>query len=42
MEIKTERLVLRSVDMSHVESTFAYAGDIENTKFMMYLPYDSV
>ena len=42
MEIRTERLVLQSVNMSHVESMFAYAGDIENTRFMMYLPYESV
>ena len=42
MEIRTERLVLRPVDMSFAESMFAYAGDRENTKFMMYLPYDSI
>lgn len=42
MIIQTQRLTLRPVDMSHVESTFAYAGDIENTKYMMYLPFDSL
>lgn len=41
MEIRTERLVLRPVTMGDVDSTHAYASDLENTKFMMFLPYES-
>ena len=41
MEIRTERLVLRPVTMDDVDTTHAYASDLENTKFMMFLPYES-
>jgi len=39
MIIKTSRLILRPADISYLNSTHAYAGDPENTKFMMFLPY---
>lgn len=39
MTIKTERLILCPADTSYLHSTHAYAGDAENTKFMMFLPY---
>lgn len=42
MEIKTERLLLRPVEMADLEATYAYASDIENTRYMMYLPYESM
>ena len=42
MEIMTQRLRLVPVSLEHVESTFEYASDIENTKYMMYLPFGSL
>ena len=39
MHITTPRLTLRPADASLAESTHAYAGDLENTRFMMFLPY---
>lgn len=42
MEIHTPRLTLRPADISMLESTHAYAGDLENTRYMMYLPYASL
>ena len=38
MEIRTARLLLRPVTMSDLETTYAYAGDLENTRYMMFLP----
>ena len=40
--IYSDRLVLKPVDVSMVESTFSYAGDIENVRYMMYLPFASL
>ncbi|MBQ8618693.1 MAG: GNAT family N-acetyltransferase [Clostridia bacterium] len=42
MEITTPRLTLRPVRMSDLHTTHAYAGHLENTRFMMYLPYASI
>lgn len=42
MEILTERLTLKPMNMTYLHSTFEYAGCLENTKFMMFLPYDSI
>ena len=42
MQIKTKRLLLRPVEISDLEATHAYASDIENTQFMMHLPYASI
>ncbi len=37
--LHTPRLMLRPADRSLLSSTHAYAGDLENTRFMMFLPY---
>lgn len=42
MLIETERLTLRPAAITDLESTHAYAGDLENTRFMMFLPYATV
>lgn len=42
MEIRTERLVLRPITMDYLRSTHAYASDLENTRLMMFLPYESL
>lgn len=42
MHITTARLTLRPADMTMLESTHAYAGDLENTCLMMFLPYASL
>lgn len=39
MILSTPRLTLRPADSSLLESTHAYAGHTENTRFMMFLPY---
>ena len=38
MILSTPRLTLRPADASLAASTYAYAGDLENTRFMMFLP----
>lgn len=40
--IYSDRLMLRPVELSDVESTFAYAGDAESVGLMMFLPYESM
>ena len=42
MHLTTSRLTLRPADMTQLDSTHAYAGDVENTRFMMFLPYATV
>lgn len=42
MILSTPRLTLRPADLSMLASTHAYAGDLENTRFMMFLPYATV
>jgi len=42
MEIKTERLIIRPMRMEYLESTHKYASDINNTKFMLSLPSDTI
>ena len=42
MKIDTERLVLVPLGPEHLESTHAYAADPETTKYMMFLPVDSL
>ena len=39
MLLHTPRLTLRPVTMADLASTHAYAGDLENTRYMMFLPY---
>ena len=40
--IKTDRLVLKPNCTDYLESTHEYASDLENTKYMVFLPKDSV
>ena len=40
--IITERLVLKPMCMEYLYSTHEYASDAGNSKFMVYLPYDSI
>jgi len=37
--LQTDRLLLRPVTLADLTTTHAYAGDLENTRFMMFLPY---
>lgn len=41
-ELKTDRLTLVPMELKYLESTHSYAGNTENTKFMMFLPNDSL
>ena len=36
--LKTERLILRPLALTDLDTAHAYAGDVENTKYMIYLP----
>ena len=40
--IKTQRLTLRPSTPDDLESTHEYASDIENTKYMIYLPNETI
>jgi len=42
MRLTTERLALEPISLDHLESTYAYASDPENTRLMMFLPYESI
>ncbi len=42
MEIRTERLLLRPVCADDAGAIYAYAGDPENTRYMVFLPYASL
>ena len=42
MKIKTERLLLCPLGTEHLESTHEYASDIENTKYMLFLPNETI
>lgn len=41
-ELKTERLLLRPVSAADAESTFAYSGDAELTRYMIFFPKESI
>ena len=41
-EIKTERLILKPIGIKYLETVNEYATDPENTKYMMFLPNDSI
>lgn len=41
IEIKTDRLLLRPLDIKDLNSVHEYASDIENTKYMIYLPNET-
>lgn len=38
-EIKTERLLLRPLDIADLKTAHEYSSDVENTKYMMWLPH---
>lgn len=42
MEIKTNRLVLCPLGIKYLESTHEYASDADATKYMMFLPNDTM
>ena len=42
MEINTERLKLKPVSMEYLNSTHRYASDLENARFMFYLPNETL
>lgn len=41
-EIKTERLLLRPLDISDLKTAREYSSDVDNTKYMIYLPNQTV
>lgn len=42
MEIKTKRLTLTPLGMKYLESTHEYSSDRETTKYMLFLPNDTI
>ena len=42
MRITTERLTLEPISLDYLESTYAYASDLETTRYMCYFPHDSI
>ena len=40
--IYTERLVIKPISTEDLESTFAYGGDPETTRLMVFLPFESL
>ena len=42
MTINTERLALRPLELRDLMSTHAYASDVESTRYMMFLPKESI
>jgi len=42
MRITTDRLALEPISLEHLGSTHAYSSDLENTRMMMFLPYESI
>ena len=42
MEIHTNRLTLVPLSMEHLQTAYAYSSDPENTKYMMFLPVESI
>lgn len=42
IELKTRRLRLRPLGTEYLQTVHAYASDLENTKYMMHLPNDTV
>lgn len=41
MELKTQRLTLVPLGREHLDTTYAYSSDVENTRLMKFLPVDS-
>lgn len=42
IELKTEHLLIRSMQIQDAESTYLYQGDKELTKYMLFLPDESL
>lgn len=42
MQINTKRLTLVPLSMDHLETAYAYSSDPVNTKYMVFLPVDSM
>lgn len=42
VEIKTDRLCIRSMQIRDTQSTYSYQGDRKLTKYMMFLPDESL
>lgn len=42
IEINTKRLILRPLGMKYLKTVHEYAVDIENTKYMKYLPNETL
>ena len=42
VELKTQRLLLRPLELADLEAVHAYASDRENTRFMLFLPNDTL
>lgn len=42
IELKTNRLILRPLNIEDLDTVHAYASDVENTKYMIYLPNDTI
>ena len=42
MQITTPRLVIRPIQLEDLEARHAYASDLENTRYMMFLPNEDI
>lgn len=42
MRITTQRLALEPISLDYLESTYAYASDLETTHYMCFYPHDSI
>lgn len=42
IELKTKRLILRPMTRKYLKTTYQYSSDIENTRYMLYLPYETL
>lgn len=41
-ELKTERLILRPLNIADLDTAHAYAADVETTAYMMWLPNNTI
>ena len=42
MEINTERLILKPLGIEYLESVHEYSSDLENTRYMINLPNETL
>lgn len=42
MKLRTKRLTICPLGLAHLQSTHEYASDAENTRYMVYLPNETV